>query len=239
MSLADFWADARPFLLGELSAAQLEARHGPSPSGTQNLAFYQPFVRLHERLNLQRLYPEVHILCGRAGLDWAELCEAFIHAHVPSSWSLHRAGEPFGAWLQEQIDAGRPIPAECPALADYSWTRWLALNAPADAPRMDGTVYVRSYAINVVEIRQRLKDDPSAELPEPVPTPMVIYRSFVTGTVRIVGPNLAMLAVLDLDSGQTDTDWAAHGITDEGVAAERLRMQELGMLPADSALSAG
>jgi len=228
--LGRFFEHMRPFLLGRMSAEELEQTLGPSPTGTANLAFYPTFLRRHERLQLMRQFQAVHRLVEEhSALDWAELVGDFIQAHVPGHWSMYRTGEPFADWLTSEIEAGRPVPAEAPMLADFAWICWLARNAPPDAG-LDETVHVRQYPFDVAAFTRAILADPKIR-PEPTgPRALVVYRHLETGDARHFTPSLATLAVLDHEAGGSGVDWDAHGVGERERTEERARLVQRGVL---------
>ena len=230
-SLADFFAAMRPFLLGETSVTALEASLGHSPTGSDGLAFYATFLRRHERLLLQRQFKAAYHLIDRfSDLDWPSLVHDFIRAHPPSSWSMYRTGEPFSAWLLAQIEAGVQVPAAAPYLVDFAWTRWLARNAPRDAPLMEGQVFVRQYPVDVVVLNRSLCDTEDPPQDAPGPKTLVIFRHLQSGDVFHFTPSLATLAVLDSASGTPSVDWPAQGVTPAMQQSERDQLVQRGVL---------
>lgn len=196
--LPEFFARMRPYLLGQTGLAETREALGPSPSGDEDFAFYRV---LAER-NLFKILRECFgPLCSLVTRDeparWRALVEAYIEAHPPVARHPTDFGESFATFLARRREQDELQPALWEELADFCWIR----NAVASAPDEEGDgferrLFVRQYTHPVSEIATLLERDPKAELPEPRPLLLIVYRHTQSLRTRLFQPSAAGLVAL-------------------------------------------
>lgn len=227
MSLDAFFAEVPAMIRGEQAADAVEHRLGPSPSGTDELAFYAALQARHVQERMRLMFDRVRaVVAHRDGVTaWHDLVVAFAADHPPAGWSLHAQGIPFADWLAARE---RPDAAELAALADWQRTRWEVANAPDDDV-VGRRVAARRYDVDAPAWARALRDDPTAPSP-PGPVFVVAFRDLRDHAVRTLTPQPLTLAVLARRSGVPLPDAVASQT--EALEAEDARLVDLGVLPA-------
>lgn len=233
MTLAAFFDAARPFLQGETGVASLRAL-GHSPSPDADLAMYPWLVAWDQSRILGELLPRVRRWVELLERDWDGLVRAYVAAHPPAGHSVPHVGVHFADWLAAQrLELGLPEGIE--AVADFTWTAFLARTAPDEGPDLDRRVFVRHYA-NDPRVANRALE--KGELPGAAgPATLLVYRDETTATAKVCEASLATIAVLLTHQGAPLT--GALAIGSEALAAERRRLEQRGVLPHHAPTGAG
>jgi hypothetical protein len=204
--LDGFFAALGPFLAGQSTAADVEARLGASPSGSRRLALYQKLVARQRALLLSSLFPGVRSLAQQldAGL-WEELVDAFSAEHPPTHWDPNRFGEPFGDFIAARREKGAKLPAYLEELADYYWVEYHVMVAPRPTPDdgvgLDHTLCVRHYTHDVRGFALAFSRGESPPPPEARSQPLVLCRSRTTEQLFVLHATAAAFAVLGRRTG--------------------------------------
>lgn len=198
MTLRAFFDNLRPMLLGERDPEEVQAMLGPSPSGTEALAFYREhFVRNTFKI-MRELFPVLPRLAETlAPGSWRPLVLQYTRAHPPRGSDPNEFGAHFATWLAQRRETHPEQSPWLEEVADFHWTRFVVGRAPM--PEDDGfeqTVFVRQYTRPVPRLVTSARADRPLQVPEPEPTLLVIYRNRRTGRVNWIEPSLADLAVL-------------------------------------------
>ena len=244
-SLARFYAELAPLLFSEASVAQIEDRLGPSASGADNLDFYRELVGRNFGRILRDLFPAVHQVCTRehpelwpdlvAGYaaSWAARAQVGAEPRDPNRWGVGFADYLAARRAEHSSEAGA-YSALLEELADYQMCRYLA-SAAAERPTSsaDGfeeRVFVRGYTHPLPRFVAKLDRDPSAPLPEPRPTTVIVYRT-LTRPWRVLthAPSLAELAALARREG-VDVPPAFAALATDQVDRGLAKLVELGVL---------
>lgn len=198
-SLDDFFAQMRPFLLGETSVEQLEATLGASASGRDNLQFYRTLIQRNFDKFLREMYPTVFRVAQQVRAEfWAELVEEYAKGRHPRSHDPNEFSQDFSDFLVGRRERDPTQPEIMEQLADFQWLRHAVNVAPdLDGDGFDQRLFLRHYSHPVPAFYVAIFANPAAPLPEPADTLAVIYRSTHTlepSFTTIGGPELAALA---------------------------------------------
>jgi hypothetical protein len=146
MSLARFFEEIAPTLLGETPAEESAAKLGVDP---RRLGVYEYFCRVHRFETIDGLYP--HCKAAVAPALWPALVEDFFRRFPMRNVELNSNGERWPEFLAAELGA-RGLPAWLPELADFEWWEWqtlIAPNEPGDPRtgplRFASTLEVRPY----------------------------------------------------------------------------------------------
>jgi len=200
-SLQAFFAEMESLLMGRQTALEAEQALGPSPSGTQNFAFYRTLIDRNYHKTLRLLFPSIKVLAQRTreGL-WTELVRGFVAAHPPRGCrDPNRLGATFSEYLAEVREAKSELPQILEELAEYHWIDYVARTSTNIADDDDGferRLFIRQFSYPIPAFMRAVTADDAAEVPEPQPMLVVLYRSAVNGLVRITQPTAAGLAAL-------------------------------------------
>ncbi|MEZ4317192.1 MAG: putative DNA-binding domain-containing protein [Myxococcota bacterium] len=234
MTLADFFAAAQPFLQGRSAVDDLKTL-GHTPSPDADLAMYPWLVAWDQARILAELVPTVRTWVELAGLDWDALVRAYVADHPPEGHSVPHVGAHLADWLAGHREREPRLPAGIEALADFTWTAFLARTAPDDGPDLDRRVFVRHYATDPRIANRTLT---SGEVPGPTDAvTLVVYRDETTGAARACTAGLVTVAVLLAHGGHALT--GALDLPSDTLATERARLQNRGVLPHDAPTGAG
>lgn len=140
-ALSEFFDAMTPMLLGERDARAVEARLGPSPSGTARLAFYAVLARRDVASVLRQLFTATRRACDAA--SWRAIEDAYLATHRSTHWEPNRFGAAFPEHLRAWSDERPDVPAWLCELADYEQTRFEASTA------IERVAYVRLYRHDV------------------------------------------------------------------------------------------
>lgn len=196
MTLAAFFAEMQPMLLGRVSAADVQRRLGPSPSGTAALQFYAVLVARNVDKILREICPTLFVLATRAGV-WRDIVDAHVRAHPPAGGDPNRFADALPELLQELARRRADVPPLFAELADYHVVHVRAHHAvDGDDDGFERRLFVRQYAHPVAEIVDALSRDPNAAVPAPHPALVVVFRHARTLRVRRLVPSAAGLAAL-------------------------------------------
>jgi hypothetical protein len=231
MKLEDFFTRIRPFLLGEESAEDFEARLGPSSSGLRRLAVYQGLVAADLAGVMVALYPSVKVAAERTlPGSWATLVREFARAEPPTHWDINRFGEGFPAFLARRRERHAAQPVLLEELADFHWTDYAAFvhEGGPGAGSLNPTAQVRQYRYAVCAWARQAASGQAPGLPEEKPTTVIVYRDPRTLWTRLFYPNVAALFALARAQGIGNSALVqAAGLTSEDMdrAARHLRRE--------------
>lgn len=208
-TLEAFFAEMRPFLLGQQPASQLSAALGPCD--LDDLAYYRTLIDRNYHKILRDLYGQVRAALLRAFADdgaerWTQLVRAFALAHPCRNHDPNEFGRPFSDFLTARMQssdgagdgAGDELPAALDELADYHWIRHRAHTAGARSQNPDGLdqrVFVRMYSDHVPNWFNALRND-EAWAPGQGATTVIVYRDLRDQRVKTFYPTLPALQAL-------------------------------------------
>ena len=198
MRLQEFFDSLRPMLLGQRDPEDVQAILGPSVSGTEALAFYREhFIRNTFKI-MRELFPVLPRLAETLEPGcWRSLVLAYTEQHPPRGRDPNDFGAAFPGWLADRRQAHSGQSPWLEEVADFHWARFLAGRSPGpDGDGLEQTVFIRQYTCPVPSFLGSVRADRRLELPDPVPTLVVVYRNRRTGRVNWIEPTLADLAVL-------------------------------------------
>lgn len=233
-SLARFHETMGPFLRGEISADEVERRLGPSPSGTARLALYPMLVQRQSRGLVDHFYRGLAAALEATGsASFARLRDAYLAAHPPQSWEPNANLAAFPAFVRAATDA----PAWAFEMADFAWSRFLALHAEhvAGDVGLERAIFVRHYTHDVVAA-STTNERRSGSAPEHPAIPsfgartIVFARHATDGHVVVVTPSLGALYALLRASGEELPPLPA-GLTSAVLDEELLALRSRGLLP--------
>lgn len=219
--LDEFLAQLSGLLNGQRTAREVEAVLGPSASGTARLGLYATLVQRQQAQPIDEFYAAVRV-AAQPG-SYPALRDAYLAAHPPSHWQPARAAEHFPAFLEQ-----RRAPPALVELADFAWTRHLALSS-ASAGEARGLV-VRHYTFAVKHFSNEVeRDGRSRGEPAPHAETWLLGRSVATESLVLVEPSLAALVVVEvLQSGAWSKDLPE--LSREALASEADALRGLGLL---------
>lgn len=203
MSLQKFFDTMAPMLERKASPQSVVEALGPSPSGPENVGFYATLVERNHFKILADIFPELRQLIFRELPGrWPELVRAYRDAHPAAHWDPNRFAANLSDFLRAMRERGElphPIFEE---LADLCYLRQVVFAGNAsDATAFEGRVAVRQYSHPTSDYFFKLKDDPSAPLPDPRPQVVFVYRHLRDDSLRHFLPTAAGLAALALRQG--------------------------------------
>lgn len=204
--LADFFETMSPFLHGQLSARDAEARLGPSPSGTDRLAFYAVLARRDVASVLRQLFPVTRAACGRDTWNGIEI--AYLASHRSTHWEPNRFGQAFADFLADRRAHDGALAPWIEELADYEWTRFEV------ATSLEPEAHVRLYDHDVRAVHQGTSAVPHAR-----PTVLLVHRA-VDDRVVVETPDPPTLCAVARRAGTLRS--LPAGVTEDDVErAER------------------
>lgn len=236
-SLAGFFAEMRPFLLGQQGLRPTLGVLGPSPSGDEAFAFYRVLAERNLFQVMRQLYAPLHALVLRdegegvvaPGL-WAALVREQIAERPPSGRHPNEFGEGFSSRLAARREREPSQPVIYEEIADFCWIRMVAAGAPDDVgDGFDVRLHVRQYGWHVPEFVAALERDPTAPRPEPRPVVLLVYRHARTLQTRIFHPSAAGLVALARRQGVA-VPAALQAVPPEHVDAAETQLVEHGVL---------
>jgi hypothetical protein len=206
--LARFFTQIEPLLFGEAEVDAVEARLGPSASGSENLDFYRVLVARNFAKILRELFPAAKAATERLHPKlWPTLVREYTRACPPGA-ELHDpnlVGLRFPDWLaerRERVGDAEQSPA-LEELADYQLCCNRAAHAPdeLDDP-FEARIFVRLYTYPVTAIASAVARGLEFEIGEPRPAALIVYRSLgPEPRVRRHVPTGAELAALARHQG--------------------------------------
>lgn len=175
MSLETFFNAWSDLLRGETDAAGVEAVLGPSPSGTEAVAWCQRLYHHHREVTLRQLFPHVAALVDTA--RWTALVADYARAHPATGSEQRRWGHAFPAFL-----AAYPHVPDAPALADLAILAEARRTARFAADDLARVVTVALHHDAPTAERAIRAGEP--RVPAPRPTLLVVYRAWNGEDVR-------------------------------------------------------
>jgi len=232
-TLPGFFDQMESFLLGRQTAAELEGRLGPSPSGTANLAFYRTLIDRNFHKIMRLLFPTVKVLANRAreGM-WSELVREYVAAHPPRGCrDPNRMGASFSEFLTRRREEGGELSAVVEEMAEYHWIDYLAKTATdvEDGDGFERRVFIRQFAHPIPTFMKAINEDSATKIPAPQPTIVILYRSLTHGAVRILYPRAETMAVFARRQG-LDLPPPLAALDPETVKLTEARLVEMGLL---------
>lgn len=234
VALPEFFAQMRPYLLGNTELPQVREALGASPSGDDNFAFYRVLARRNLFKILRELFGPLYELVRRDDPErWADLARAYVAAHPATARHPNGFGEGFAAFVAERRQDDPSQPPLWEELADFLWIRQVVVAAPDDeGDGFDRRLFVRQYSHPVPQIVAALERDAAAELPEPSPVLVIVYRHWRSLQTRLFQPSAAGLVALARRQGlpvpeplqaipSEHVDIADAQLVDHGVLAPR------------------
>jgi hypothetical protein len=205
-----------PMLLGEHSAAHVEADLGPCPSGTEALAFYAVLARRDLASVLRQMFVATRVVARRLrGTLWEELAEGYMRDHRSTHWEPNRFAAAFSDFIARRRADGLEVPPFLEELADFEYARFVVtISEPRE-------VLIRQYEYDIRAIAR----DPASPLPAPRTTVVAIYRD---GRSRssVCELGMAEMAVLAASGGRP----VALSLEPAAVQAAAQRLRALGVL---------
>lgn len=191
--LDEFLAQMAGLFDGRRSVSEVERVLGPSASGSARLGLCRTLVERQPRSVIDDFYSAVRVAmdAGSRG-RFAKVRDAYLRAHPPTHWVPTRAAEHFPAFLEQ-----RAVPAELLELADFAWTRHVALMAPAadDASGLAVRHYTHAVRAFTVEVETMGR---TTGRPERKGETWLIGRSPQTAGLLLIEPSIAALVVVQL-----------------------------------------
>ncbi|MEM6992712.1 MAG: putative DNA-binding domain-containing protein, partial [Myxococcota bacterium] len=204
-SLDTFFAQMESFLLGRTDVQAVQSTLGPSASGSDNLAFYRTLIDRNFHKALRLLFPSVKVLAGRVRSSlWSELVRDYVAAHPPRGCrDPNRMGASFSDFLtlrREQTGEFSPLLEE---MAEYHWIDYLATTATdiADGDGFEKRLFIRQFSHQIPDFMRAVTADPDAPEPPSQPMIVILYRSLVDGSVKILHPRPETMAVIATRQG--------------------------------------
>ncbi|MEM7151349.1 MAG: hypothetical protein AAF799_00835 [Myxococcota bacterium] len=202
--LPEFFAQMRPYLSGERPLPAVVEALGASPSGDDNFAFYRVLAERNLFKILFELYRPLRTLIvrQRSADTWRQLVREYVDTHLPAGHHPNAAGAAFSEFLAARRQRDDSQPTSWEEIADFCWTRTYVVSAP-DGPDdgFDQRLHVRQYTHPISQIVTLLERDAEAELPEPAPELLLIYRHWETLETRLFRPSAAGLVALAVRQG--------------------------------------
>lgn len=205
VTLADFFSQMRPYLMGQQDLARTREVLGASPSGDEDFAFYRVLAQRNLYKILRELYGPLRGLVLRdqaqglvaSGL-WSTIVHEYIDAHPPGGRHPNCFGEALPEFLAARREREPDQPVIYEEVADFCWVRMAANQAPDDGgDGFDARLFVRQYSFAIPEFVGALEADPQgAARPEPHPRVLLVYRHFTGLQTRIFHPSAAGLVAL-------------------------------------------
>lgn len=252
VGLPGFFAQMRPYLLGQQDLAQTRAALGPSPSGDDDFAFYRVLAQRNLFKVLRELYGPLLTLFvrdhdgpdgpdGRGGgaAAWRALVEEYIAAHPPGGVHPNCFGEALPELLAARREREPSQPVVYEEIADFCWIRMQVYRAPDDeGDGFDSRLCVRQYSYPIADFVAALERDPSAPVPEPRPVVLLVYRHWRLLQTRIFLPTAAGLVALARRQG-APVPQALQSVPSEHVDVAEAQLVEHGVLAPASASELG
>jgi hypothetical protein len=186
MSLAEFFDAWGALLRGDASPDETEARLGPSPSGTDAVAFCQRLYHHHRETTLRQLFPMVAALLGAEA--FARLTVAYAAAHPAQGAEIRAWGEAFPAFVAAWGGAPPSERAGAADLALLAQARRRVRYAVDDAP---GVLVVVGH--DALATERALRAGELAVI-RPGPRALLVFRPTGRASARdlvLDGPRLA------------------------------------------------
>jgi hypothetical protein len=232
VTLDAFFGVMGPFLAGQADLSQVRSALGPLPGRDEDYRFYVELVAFDQRRILSELYPAVRAWVQSAGLDWQALCRDFVRARPPRGFSVPHLGEGFADWLSGHREREPGLPFGVEAVADLTWTRFLARTAPdvqgpgPEGLGLDRRLFVRHYPIDAPAVTKAAAQ--GRPLVPGGPVTLLVYRHAQRQTVHELPVARATLAVLLAESGAAVPP--ALRLPGAESEAERVRLAREGVL---------
>jgi hypothetical protein len=208
MSLASFFAEITPYLLGQRDPEEATRRlYGDGDAAesldAQRLAIYRRFCAVRRRDILQGVYPYCHAAIEkRAGEPgWLSIVERYYVAHPLHHYEFNQNGCHFPQFVATLTEAGE-LPPFVAELADFEWWEWLTatrLDEPSDAAphrgplRLHTSVDLRPYGHDLITWID--DDDREPEAPARRDSVVLFYRDRELSHQRERATGLTMLVI--------------------------------------------
>lgn len=204
--LGTFFEAMDALLSGREGACFVEARIGPSPSGTARLGFYAELVRRQRAQLLDALFPGVARAANahRRGL-WGALADGYTSAHPPRHWEPNAFGAHLADYLEALALREAAVPRYLAEIADLEYLEWLVTVAPrtSEVPLGDETMHVRRYEHDVVAyLEHAFVGCGPARPPREAPTTIVVCRTRTTDERFLLRVSAAALAAIARRAGE-------------------------------------
>jgi Putative DNA-binding domain len=229
-SLHPFFEEFIPYVMGERSYRDLEARLGPSPSGQLGMRVYSGVVLKNLKVALDAMYPAVKRAAeaARPGL-WTQVAASFLAAHPPRHADPNKCGEPLADFLAQRRAAGDSLPVFLEELADYESIRFRTVTARSSGP--ERTVFVRHYSHAVSAYAAPDAEKTPSGIPVAAPVTLVVYRSTVSLKARVLTPSKAQLLALARHWGELHADlWSKSGLAASDLDRATGELRDMGVL---------
>ncbi|HSO32607.1 MAG TPA: hypothetical protein VLT33_08825 [Labilithrix sp.] len=231
-SLATFFAEMEPFLLGQRSASDVLDRLGPSPSGADRFALYAELVQRQRRGILDHFYRPVAAAAeARERGRFGRLRDAYLCAHPPRHWTPNEAARAFPGFLSQQADVGEDLVS----LADYAWARFSVMHAPhrPEDVGLDEAVLVRHYEWDVATFSEAVERRLAGVTLRAIPRTLLLGRHRSASTLVVLTPSLGALLALAAASGRVPA--LPDGLSSAMVVEEARALVERGLFPEGTA----
>jgi len=232
-SLDDFYAEMKPFLMGEHTLPQTREVLGASPSGDDDFSFYRVLAERNLFKILSDLYAPLRALVLREDPEaWGPLVREYARVHPPGGHHPNSFGEAFSDHLAQRRERDPSQAVIYEEIADFCWIRQYVYSALDEADQSDGfeqRLFVRHYTHRVHEIVAALEQDAQAPLPEPQPILLLVYRHTRSLQTRLFSPSAAGLVAL-AKRQHMEVPEALRSIPSEHVATADAQLVEHGVL---------
>ncbi len=230
--LPSFFSQMEAFLLGRTGTAEVEAALGPSPSGSDNLAFYRTLIDRNFHKTMRLLFPTVHLLAKRQRATlWTDLVRDYAAAHPPRGCrDPNRMGASFSDFLTRRREEGGELSSLAEEMAEYHWVDYQARTATdIEDDGFEKRIFIRQFTYPVPTFMHAVNADSDAPEPQPRPTIVILYRSLVDGRVQILYPRPETMAVFAGRQGLELPPPLAQ-LDPDNVRLTETRMVEMGLL---------
>jgi hypothetical protein len=232
--LSVFFDEVIPYVMGERSAAEIEASLGPSATGTRHLEVYAGVVRTNIESAMASVYSAVKHAADaiHAGL-WQRLTNEFFATWPPRHFDPNLCGEPMASFLRSRRYTDMDVPAFLEELADYEWTCFRA--ATASQTGFDHSLFVRRYDHAIPDYVRALESDHPTSVPAPEAVTVIVFRSVKTQRVEVLHPTKAQLLALAQREGELEQGHViTSGVTNAELFDARRSLAEAGLFDKES-----
>ncbi|MCX4244992.1 hypothetical protein [Paraliomyxa miuraensis] len=203
-ALAAFFAQMKPYLLGQQALAPTLRALGPPHGSEDDFSFYRVLAERNLFKVMLELYGPLRTLWLRrqdelpaAVGTWRAMVDEYIAAHPPAGRHPNCFGEALPEFLAARRERIPEQPVVYEELADFCWIRTRAHQAPDDeGDGFDSRLFVRQYSYPIPDFVAALGRDSQAPVPEPQPRVLLVYRHWQQLQVRLFHPSAAGLVAL-------------------------------------------
>jgi len=232
MSLDAFFEAMAPMLERKAPAKAVVETLGPTPSALTDLGFYATLVERNHFKILSDMFPELLALVQRELPErWPALVRSYRDAHPAVHWDPNRFAAGFSDFLRGLRDAGdipHPIYEE---LADLGYIRQVVYSGNgSDANTYEGRIAVRQYTHPASDFFFKLREDPSAPIPQPRPQVVFVYRHVRDDSLHHFLPTAAGLAALARRRGIDELPAMFSSLSEAQIAEADRSLVEWGVL---------